>query len=183
MASKLTLDQYYLFNKKDRSKKGVILDRRRLKTQMTVYEKATSDLAEAFERIGVLNSQLIVKDLVKLEKISQLNKLLLAIVYRYYQSKNNSLKEVLLDFDNDFQNEVDYIMRNNIFKNLDNKSILFNFRQDFVIYLFLIVDLEDSLVIDSVTESEDYDEKQIDSESYQEDSYVDYDNYEGEKED
>ena len=183
MASKLTLDKYYLTTKKDLQGKGVLLDRRRLRTQMSPLEKAREDLAEAFEKLGVLDSQSIVSDLSKLEKIFQLNKLLLAIVYRYYLKRNEDLGEVLQDFDNDFKEEVDFITRNKLFKNLDNKNTLFKFRQDFIIYLFLIIDLDDRLQKGSFVE-ESYDEEpSIDTESFQEEEPLDYDNYEGEIED
>ena len=183
MASKLTLDKYYLTTKKDLQGKGVLLDKRRLRTQMTPLEKAREDLVEAFEKIGVMDSNLIVSDLTKLEKIYQLNKLLLAIVYRYYLKRNEDLSEVLQDFDNDFKQEVDFIMRNRLFKNLDNKNTLFKFRQDFIIYLFLVIDLDDRLHKGSYIEETYDDDPPIDTDSFREEEPLNYDDYEGELED
>lgn len=139
MAGKLELDRFYLMTKKDLEGKSGFFDKRKFRSQQTQREKTLKQVVEALEKIGVENSLSLATDLMKIKKIYQMNKLLLCIVYRYYESKDFSLKNIVKNFEEDFQNQMNYITSLGIFKKLiKNKDKEYKFRQDFIIYLFII---------------------------------------------
>lgn len=138
MASKLELDQYFLVTKKDLEKRGGFLDKRKFRSQQTPREKTLKLLIEALESIGIRDSSVISEQLMKIKRIYQLNKLLLCIVYKYYESKDFSLENVTKNFDEDFLEQLNFISGFPGFKKLNNKGSIFKFRQDFIIYLFLL---------------------------------------------
>mgnify|MGYP003653983909 CR=1 FL=1 len=169
MASKLQLDRFFLISKKDLEGKSSFLDKRKFRAQQTPREKAIKLLTEALEKIGVTDSAVLANDLMKIKKIYQMNKLLLCIVYKYYESKNFSMKNVVKNFDEDFENQVNNITNLGIFKKLTKKkNTIFKFRQDFIIYLFIVHDFYNNYR----TDEEYYDYE--DDGSY-DTSYVDID--------
>ena len=141
MASKLELDRFFLMSKKDLEGKTSFLDKRKFRAQQTPREKTIKLLSEALEKIGVTDSNLLANDLMKIKKIYQMNKLLLCIVYKYFESKNFSMKNVVKNFDEDFENQVNIITNLGVFKKLlKKKNTIYKFRQDFIIYLFIVHD-------------------------------------------
>lgn len=153
MAGKLELDRFYLMTKKDLEGKSGFFDKRKFRSQQTQREKTLKQVTEALEKIGVENSLSLATDLMKIKKIYQMNKLLLCIVYRYYESKDFSMKNIVKNFEEDFQNQMNYITSLGIFKKLiKNKDKEYKFRQDFIIYLFII-----DKYYESLGEEDDYD--------------------------
>jgi hypothetical protein len=153
MAGKLELDRYYLMTKKDLEGKSGFLDRRKFRAQQTQREKTLKLIIESLEKLGIENSSLLANDLIKIKKIYQLNKLLLCMVYKYYESKGFSLENIIKNFEEDFQEQVNIIFSLGIFKKLiKNKNKMFKFRQDFIIYLFIIDEFYESIN----TEQDDY---------------------------
>ena len=169
MASKLELDRFFLMTKKDLEGKSSFLDKRKFRSQQTPREKTMKLLIEALEKIGVTDSAVLANDLMKIKKIYQMNKLLLCIVYKYYESKNFSMKNVVKNFDEDFNNQINNITSLGVFKKLTKKkSTMYKFRQDFIIYLFIVHDF----YLNFKSEEEYYDYE--DNGSY-DTSYVDID--------
>ena len=130
MASKLELDRFFLMSKKDLEGKTSFLDKRKFRAQQTPREKTIKLLSEALEKIGVTDSNLLANDLMKIKKIYQMNKLLLCIVYKYFESKNFSMKNVVKNFDEDFENQINIITNLGVFKKLTKKknSIYWNLK-------------------------------------------------------
>lgn len=144
MTSKLQMDQYYLTTKKDLEGKGGFLDRRKFRAQQTPREKTLKLLIEAFEKIGVVDSTIISGEMMEIKLIHQLNKLLLCVVYQYYKSKDMDMRNVFQNFDEDFQEQLNFVSSIQGFRKLDNKGTVYKFRQDFIMYLFIIEEFIDS---------------------------------------
>ena len=166
MASKLELDQYFLVTKKDLEKKGGFLDKRKFRSQQTPREKTLKLVIDALETIGVKDSAVIAEQFMKIKRIYQLNKILLCVVYKYYESKDFSLENITKNFDEDFKEQVNFINTLPGFKKLNNsKNSLFKFRQDFIIYLFLLYEFYESVKTEEYyyeDESSSYDSLGVD---------------------
>ena len=178
------MDQYYLTSKKDLEGKGGFLDRRKFRAQQTPREKTLKLLIEAFEKIGVVDSSIISNEMMQIKLIHQLNKLLLCVVYEYYKSKDMDMKNVVQNFDEDFQKQLVFISSLSGFKKLDNKGVIYKFRQDFIIYLFIVRDFVDSADFEESYEDTSYEDSSasLDSSgqemSIEETEFPDNDNYE-----
>jgi hypothetical protein len=183
MTSKLQMDQYYLTTKKDLEGKGAFLDRRKFRAQQTPREKTLKLLIEAFEKVGVVDSTVIANEMMQIKLIHQLNKLLLCVVYEYYKSKDFDMKNVVQNFDEDFQEQLNFISSLSGFKKLDNKGVIYKFRQDFIIYLFIVRDFIDSADFEESYEETSYEDTSasLDSSgqemSIEETEFPDNDNY------
>ena len=118
--------------------KVITIDRRKLRAQQTPLEKLMRSLTESMERIGVLHSSELIKELIKIKNIEQLNKNLICLVYKYFESRDFSLENVLQNFDEDFEEQLNLISKYGIFGKLKNEKYIYKFRQDFCCYLFLI---------------------------------------------
>lgn len=135
--SSLEIDITY--KKKDVDERKVVtIDRRKLRAQQTPLEKLMRSLTESMERIGVLHSSELIKELIKIKNIEQLNKNLICLVYKYFESRDFSLENVLQNFDEDFEEQLNLISKYGIFGKLKNEKYIYKFRQDFCCYLFLI---------------------------------------------
>ena len=144
MSSKLEMDKYFLTTKKDLEGRGGFLDRRKFRAQQTPREKTLKLIIEAFEKIGVVDSTIIASEMMEIKLIHQLNKLLLCVVYEYYKSKDFDMRNVVQNFEEDFQEQLNLISSIQGFKKLDSKGVIYKFRQDFIIYLFIVRDFIDS---------------------------------------
>jgi len=116
------------------------LDRRKFRGQQTEREKNILELRDILEKIGIVENTVIIRELMRLDKIYQLNKELLVIVYLYMESRNFDLREIIKDFDNDFREELNKISEYGFFKKLFTKNLEYEFRQDFICYMFIIND-------------------------------------------
>ena len=183
MSSKLEMDQYYLTTKKDLEGKGGFLDRRKFRAQQTPREKTLKLLIEAFEKVGVVDPTIIANEMMQIKLIHQLNKLLLCVVYEYYKSKDFDMKNVVQNFNEDFQEQLNFISSMQGFKKLDNKGVIYKFRQDFIIYLFIVREFIDSTDLEESYEESSYEDTStsLDSSgqemSIEETEFPDNDNY------
>ena len=172
MTSKLQMDQYYLTTKKDLEGKGGFLDRRKFRAQQSPREKTLKLLIEAFEKVGVVDSTVIANEMMQIKLIHQLNKLLLCVVYEYYKSKDFDMKNVVQNFDEDFQEQLNFISSLSGFKKLE------------IIYLFVVRDFIDSADFEESYEDTSYEDSSasLDSSgqemSIEETEFPDNDNYE-----
>ena len=93
------------------------------------------------EKFGVTGANVLAQDLSRIKDVHKLNKDLLCLVYMYYNSKNFLIENVLQNLDEDFEEQLDIISKTGIFNKLSNPSYLYDFRQDFCCYLFIIYDV------------------------------------------
>jgi hypothetical protein len=140
MGSKLELDRYYITSKKDLEGRGGFLDRRKFRAQLSEYEKTVRTISETLEKVGLGMDTALAASLMKIKNIYQLNKLMVCLVYKYYQEKKFSLENVVKDFDKDFEEVLSFYMTIKNESKLRNKGTVYRFRQDFIIYLFRIDD-------------------------------------------
>ena len=158
MSSFYELDVQFT-KKKDNQKKN-FLDKRKFRGQQSEYEKTLKTLMETFEFFGITDSIKISTQLMSIKIIHQLNKNLLVLTYLYFRNKGFELSNTFLNFDEDFQELLNNISKYNIFKKLFAKKLEYNFRQDFIMYLFILNQFK-----------EEIEESEISSESYE--SYLD----------
>jgi len=139
-------------------KKGteVTFDRRKFRKQRTGREKVVVDIVEAFDRMGKRDMFNTAVKLLQIPNIFQLNKDLICLVYEYYYSKQGDkrLREILANFENDFQEILRTVKERGIFKKLKDERSEYFFRQDFCCYLFLINDFNENF--DDSSEYYDY---------------------------
>jgi hypothetical protein len=136
--SYLQADVYY--KKKDEKKTGQFLDRRKFRSQQTDEEKTFKTILETFEKFGISNSVTISRELMGIKKIYQLNKDLLVLAYLYFEEKEFTFEEIQKNFEEDFEKVLNQASSVNIFKKLFSKKLFYDFRQDFIMYLFLLND-------------------------------------------
>ena len=165
----LRLDVY--FKKKQISGKVKNIDRRNIRQRLTPEEILEKKLIKTLLDFNVTKPNLVVEDLKKIKNIEKLNPELVVLVYLYFVEKNSDIDLVVTDFDNDFNNQLKIISEKNIFPKLETPYQKYLFRQDFIMYLILIIseETEDS----EVYSDEVYEDDDEDSVSY-ENSYEDY---------
>ena len=161
------------------------LDKRHFKGGRSREENLIEELNKDMEELGITNRVLVLNDLLKLkEKLRYLNFYLLLNVYIYFSRKNFNLEIVFINFENDFQEEYQKILLDNPYTNdLKNKVNKHKFRQDYIIYLFLLANLElnhsfsdDTLVTEieeeNYLEDREYFEGAVDFEDIEDDEYL-----------
>ena len=150
--SYLEADVYY--RKKDEKKTGQFLDRRKFRSQQTEDEKTLKNIMESFETFGISDSVKVSNQLMTIKNIHQLNKNLLVLVYTYFENKNFDLQRVTENFEEDFQEVLNTASKLNLFKKLFDKKLFYEFRQDFICYLFILYNF--NIELEESTESEDF---------------------------
>ena len=127
--------------------KGFVMDRRRLKIGRTREEVTLLHIEQELLELNLPAIGHLARELFKIKGIEKLNHRLLAIAYVYFEKRNFNFANVVMQFDKDFENELKIIIENGNFKNIDlgtdNKEKIYKFRQDFIIYLFLIDRMKD----------------------------------------
>ena len=128
------------YKKKDAKKKGEFFDRRKFRSQQTEDEKTYKNILESFEKFGFTDSSVGARELMNIKNIHQLNKDLLVLAFLYFQEKNNTFEEIQKNFDEDFEEILNQASSASMFKKLFSKKLFYYFRQDFIMYLFLLND-------------------------------------------
>ena len=82
------------------------------------------------------------------------------MTYLYFKKKGFELSNTLLNFDEDFQEILNTASRYGIFKKLFDKKMEYSFRQDFIMYLFILNDFKEE--IESSESSSEYYEDSLD---------------------
>ena len=154
----LTLNFYV--KKKVIDSKVKLLDKRSFKYIKTNRERLIDNLRTQLDNVGITNKDEVVKDLIKIKNFQNLNFPLLITVYLYLRDRDFDFGIVTQNFDSDFKEQVKYIKENGIF-DLDKKGVLYNFRQDFILYMLLILNIEEE-------ECEEEYQLQSDGEEYEE---------------
>lgn len=155
----LRLDNYV--KSKTVSQKGFVLDRRRLKIGRSREEITLNHIQQELLELDMPAIGHLAKELFKIKGIEKLNHRLMAIVYKYFEKRNFDFSNVVMQFDKDFDNELQTIIDNENFRNLDLKdeNKVFQFRRDFITYLFIIDKSRDEEIEE---ESDDFKEDLID---------------------
>jgi len=180
----LTLATY---NKKKQGTvtKQVLFDRRRFRGGRNREELLVEELKKEIDNVKILgNKEVIVSHLMLLkDKLKRLNFYLLLVVYDYYGKRNFDLEVVFNNFDNDFKNLMAEISKDNPYVgDLNDPLNKHKFRQDFIVYLFLLDSLNlletskelygDDLIDENpLTTNEDY-QGAVDYEYYEDDEYM-----------
>lgn len=133
----LELDVVY---KNKGSKSMTFLDKRKFRSQQDERDKNILEFKDILEKFGITEANEMIKELMKIDKIYQLNKELLIIVYQYMESRNFDLMEITKDFDTDFSEQLDKISDFGLFKQIVIKNLEYKFRQDFICYIFILDD-------------------------------------------
>lgn len=128
------------YRKKDEKKKGEFLDRRKFRSQQSDEEKTFKSIMETFEKFGISDSVVISREFMEMKRIYQLNKELLVTAYLYFEEKEFTFENVQKNFDEDFENVLNNLSSLGLFKKMFSKKLFFDFRQDFLMYLFLLND-------------------------------------------
>jgi len=158
MASYFEADVQHI---KEEDKKRInFLDRRKFRGQQSEFEKTLKTLIETFLFFGVTDSIKVSNQLMSIKLIYQLNKNLLVMTYLYFKKKGFELSNTFLNFDEDFQEILNTASRYGIFKKLFDKKMEYSFRQDFIIYLFILNDFKEE--IESSESSSEYYEDSLD---------------------
>ena len=135
----LSLDVY---NKKKQTSKKIntAFDRRIFKGGRNKEENLIEELKKDMELLNISNKLAVIKDLLPLkEKLKYMNFYLLLNVYIYFANKNFDLSLVFMNFDKDFNEEYEKILLDNPYTNdLKDKFTIHKFRQDYIIYLFIL---------------------------------------------
>jgi hypothetical protein len=133
----LELDVVY---KNKGSKSMSFLDKRKFRGQQNEKDKNILEFKDILDKFGITENKGIIKEMMKIDKIYQLNKQLIIIVYLYMENRNFDLFEITKDFDTDFSEQLDKISEYGLFKQIAVKDLEYKFRQDFICYIFIIDD-------------------------------------------
>lgn len=167
----LRLDTYV--KRKEINKINTTLDRRKYRQLKSNRDRLLEKLDQTLDSMGVTDKERIKLDLINTPNFSNLNFPLLIAVYLYFSEKNFDIGNVALDFDNDFDKIVEDLQREDIF-DLSKEGVLYTFRQDFIIYLMLLGEKDDSYPEEIKNELNDIEE----GKPFERSEDVDYDKYE-----
>ena len=151
----LRLDVYA--KRKKIVKNKLLLDKRKFRSQMTYQEILFLRLIKEIDIFNVADSTRLANELIKVKNYQNLNFRLLILVYLYFSSKNLDISIVTKNFDNDFELELKKIEQNNLFPKLSTNESIYKFRQDFIMYLILISNMEETTVLIDEEAVDNYD--------------------------
>lgn len=139
--SSLEIDIDYGKKKETGGKKEIFIDRRKIRAQQSFEEKVIKNIKDSFEKLGYYHTQNLEKEIIKIKNIEKLNKILICLVYKYFESKNFDIELVLQNFNEDFEEQLNILSKFNLFQSkLKSEINIYNFRKDFCCYLFIIYD-------------------------------------------
>lgn len=154
----LRLDVYV--KRKGVDKRTRVLDLRRYRQSKDEQQRLTEKLYQDLALFGIKDKDKIITDLKKVPNFANLNFPLLIITYLYFSKKDFDPGNVILNFDQDFKTILDDIKEKGIF-DLEKKDSLYNFRQDFIIYLLLINNIDNSLPENLESEVNELEEEKL----------------------
>ena len=138
---------------------GKAPDRRRFKVEMTPEESLEKSIMSDIEIFGLAEPSRLLTIIKKVPHYQTLNIRLLSIVYFYFSEKNFDFGLVVNDFDKDFEEEVKKIYEKGYFPKLDGRKFTalekHKFRQDFIIYMILISEMETTETVEIATLTEE----------------------------
>ena len=152
----LRLDVYV--KRKGIDKRGKVLDLRRYRQSRDENQRLIEKLYQDLILFGIKDKDRVIADLRKVPNFSNLNFPLLIEAYLYFSEKNFDPGNLILNFDQDFEKIVADVKERGIF-DLEKKNSLYKFRQDFIIYLLLINNIDDTLPENLISEVNNLDEE------------------------
>lgn len=138
----LRLDVYV--KRKGIDKRARVLDLRRYRQSKDEQQRLIEKLYQDLALFGVKDKDKIIADLRKVPNFANLNFPLLIMAYLYFSEKDFEPGNIILNFNQDFEKIIADIKERGIF-DLEKKDSLYTFRQDFIIYLLLINNIDNSL--------------------------------------
>ena len=152
----LRLDVYV--KRKGIDKRGKVLDLRRYRQSRDENQRLIEKLYQDLILFGIKDKDRVIADLRKVPNFANLNFPLLIEAYLYFSEKNFDPGNIILNFNQDFEKIVADIKERGIF-DLEKKDSLYKFRQDFIIYLLLINNIDDTLPENLISEVNNLDEE------------------------
>lgn len=141
----MSLSLAYYNNKKVQRDKKTFFDKRVFKGGRKREDILLDELRKEITDMGIkFNKEIIVKDLILLkDKLRHLNFFLLINVYLYFREKNYDLGIIFENFDKDFESLYLKIIQNNPYvADMKDPLVKHKYRQDFIIYMFLLEELD-----------------------------------------
>ena len=154
----LRLDIYV--KRKGIDKRARILDLRRYRQSKDEQQRLIEKLYQDLVLFGIKDKDKIIADLRKVPNFANLNFPLLIMAYLYFSEKDFDPGNIILNFNKDFEKIVSDIKEKGIF-DLEKKDSLYTFRQDFIIYLLLINNIDNSLPENLVSEVNELEEERL----------------------
>jgi hypothetical protein len=154
----LRLDVYV--KRKGIDKRARVLDLRRYRQSKDEQQRLIEKLYQDLALFGVKDKDKIIADLRRVPNFANLNFPLLIMAYLYFSEKNFEPGNIILNFNQDFEKIVADIKERGIF-DLEKKNSLYTFRQDFIIYLLLINNIDNSLPGNLESEINDLEENKM----------------------
>ena len=154
----LRLDVYV--KRKGIDKRARILDLRRYRQSKDEQQRLIEKLYQDLVLFGIKDKDKIIADLRKVPNFANLNFPLLIMAYLYFSEKDFDPGNIILNFNKDFEKIVSDIKEKGIF-DLEKKDSLYTFRQDFIIYLLLINNIDNSLPENLVSEVNELEEERL----------------------
>ena len=116
------------------------IDRRNIKIKLSQEQLIKQKIYYDISTMGtIFDINTLVEEFIKYKNIANLNYKLLALVYNYLTEKEFDINQVVVNFDQDFEQQLKIINDNNIFPQLTSEANkIYHFRQDFIMYLLLI---------------------------------------------
>ena len=139
------------------------LDRRRFKGKLGNSKRLKLLLEERLKKEhGVANVGTVASELIKVRNFKNLNFDLLIIVYKFCGEKTFKKELIEENFNESFDEVVKNINERNIFKKNITEANILKFKQDFLLYINLILEINQDL--EDPYEEEEEDEEINDSE-------------------
>lgn len=154
----LRLDVYV--KRKGIDKRARVLDLRRYRQSKDEQQRLIEKLYQDLALFGVKDKDKIIADLRKVPNFANLNFPLLIMAYLYFSEKDFEPGNIILNFNQDFEKIVTEIKERGIF-DLEKKDSLYTFRQDFIIYLLLINNIDNSLPENLESEVNELEEERL----------------------
>mgnify|MGYP003627536354 CR=1 FL=1 len=134
----LKMDVYVKKKNIDTRKKKI--DRRNIKIKLSQEQLIKQKIYYDIGTMGtIFDINTLVEEFIKYKNIANLNYKLLALVYTYLSEKEFDINQVVLNFDQDFEKQLQIINDHNIFPQLkEDAKKIYLFRQDFIMYLIII---------------------------------------------
>lgn len=100
-------------------------------------------ISEKLNKFNITSKASFIENIMLIKNIKNLNIELVIIVYIFCEKRQFSLDLIIDNFNDDFLEEVEKINMNGYFNKIIDKKNISKFREDFVIYMFLILNDEE----------------------------------------
>ena len=134
------MNEYKAGFAKKKKKEGFV-DKRRFKRKINKEEVLEINLISELALFEVQDISNVANQLKKVKNFCHLNIKLLIVVYLYFCKMKKNIGNVVLNFDNDFKEIIKDVKKKGIFPKLEGELRIYKFRQDFIMYLILLYNI------------------------------------------